>query len=49
MPYVAGLIHAELGRRLADEHPSKQTHVKQARELLARLQVVTYLPEHNKK
>jgi hypothetical protein len=45
MPYVAGLIHAELGRRLADEHPSKQTHVKQARELLARLQVVTHLPE----
>jgi len=45
MPYVAGLIHAELGLRLAHDDPSKQVHQDKARELLTRLQASDHLPE----
>jgi hypothetical protein len=48
MPYVAGLIHAELGRRLAPDDPSKQVHQDKARELLTRLQASDHLPELEK-
>ena len=45
MPYVAGRIHAELGRRLAADHPSKQMHLDSARELLAGFEAVDHLPQ----
>jgi hypothetical protein len=48
MPFVAARIHAELGRRLAPDHPSKQTHLDRARELLARLEAVDHMAQSEK-
>jgi hypothetical protein len=40
MPYEAALAHLEIGRRLGDADAARAAHLRQGREMLARIGVV---------
>ena len=43
IPYVQGLAHYEIGRRLVSDNPGRQKHLIQAQKIFSRLGAVYYL------